>query len=203
MAKQVDAETLRGWLEAQQPVTVLDIRTVEDRGQWAIPGSVHLNAYDALRAGEAGPLADMSFPPDQPVVTVCKQQRVRFPYRAIADGEQIGIGGATITALHTPGHTLESTSYLLNDQAVFTGDTLFTKGVGRPDLHADPAGARESARAVCVTVATQGAGPEVVVLPAHASEPIAFDRRAVSARMQNLAMWLSESFATSVRGQEG
>jgi rhodanese-related sulfurtransferase len=76
MTKQIDADTLRGWLEQNRPVTVLDIRTDEDRDQWAIPGSTHLNAYEALRTGEAGPLADASFPPDRPVVTVCNAGRV-------------------------------------------------------------------------------------------------------------------------------
>jgi rhodanese-related sulfurtransferase len=42
MAKQIEAETLRDWLDAQQPVTVLDIRCDEDYAQWSIPGSVHL-----------------------------------------------------------------------------------------------------------------------------------------------------------------
>ncbi|QLE02824.1 MBL fold metallo-hydrolase [Galbibacter sp. BG1] len=55
------------------------------------------------------------------------------------DGESFKIGKVTITALHTPGHTLESTTYLLkdengNDHAIFTGDTLFLGDVGRPDL---------------------------------------------------------------------
>jgi len=76
MARQIDAETLREWLNAHQPVTVLDIRTDEDRAQWAIPGSVHLNAYDALRAGQPGALVDATFPPDRPVVTVCSAGRV-------------------------------------------------------------------------------------------------------------------------------
>ena len=40
--------------------------------------------------------------------------------------------------MRTPGHTDESTSYILNETAVFTGDTLFTNGVGRPDLNANP-----------------------------------------------------------------
>ncbi|MBK5299132.1 MAG: hypothetical protein JJE40_18420 [Vicinamibacteria bacterium] len=52
--KATDVDTLREWLEENRPVTVLDIRTDEDRGQWAIPGSIHLNAYEALRVGEAG-----------------------------------------------------------------------------------------------------------------------------------------------------
>lgn len=55
------------------------------------------------------------------------------------DGEVFKVGNITITALHTPGHTMESTSYLLKDEngkdhAVFSGDTLFLGDVGRPDL---------------------------------------------------------------------
>ncbi|MCD8414088.1 MBL fold metallo-hydrolase [Tenacibaculum dicentrarchi] len=55
------------------------------------------------------------------------------------DGEVFKIGKITITALHTPGHTMESTSYLLKDEngknhAIFSGDTLFLGDVGRPDL---------------------------------------------------------------------
>ncbi|MFC4720792.1 rhodanese-like domain-containing protein [Geojedonia litorea] len=55
------------------------------------------------------------------------------------DGERFKLGNITIKALHTPGHTLESTTYLLidengKDHAIFSGDTLFLGDVGRPDL---------------------------------------------------------------------
>ncbi len=55
------------------------------------------------------------------------------------DGQEFPLGKATIVALHTPGHTMESTTYLLRDSegkdhAIFTGDTLFLGDVGRPDL---------------------------------------------------------------------
>lgn len=55
------------------------------------------------------------------------------------DGEEFKIGKVTIKVLHTPGHTLESTTYLLLDEnkkpyCIFTGDTLFIGDVGRPDL---------------------------------------------------------------------
>lgn len=55
------------------------------------------------------------------------------------DGEEFKVGEITITALHTPGHTPESTTYLLTDAngknyCIFTGDTLFIGDVGRPDL---------------------------------------------------------------------
>jgi glyoxylase-like metal-dependent hydrolase (beta-lactamase superfamily II)/rhodanese-related sulfurtransferase len=62
-----------------------------------------------------------------------------FQAHVAADGEQFKIGDLTITTLHTPGHTLESTCYLLTDAngkdyCIFTGDTLFIGDVGRPDL---------------------------------------------------------------------
>ncbi len=55
------------------------------------------------------------------------------------DRQEFPIGKATLIALHTPGHTMESTTYLLRDEngkdhAIFTGDTLFLGDVGRPDL---------------------------------------------------------------------
>lgn len=65
--------------------------------------------------------------------------RPNFNAHVAHDGETFKVGDITITALHTPGHTLESTTYLLTDkhgkqQAIFTGDTLFLGDVGRPDL---------------------------------------------------------------------
>ena len=56
-----------------------------------------------------------------------------------ADGQKFKIGKITITVLHTPGHTMESSCFLLTDEtgketALFTGDTLFIGDVGRPDL---------------------------------------------------------------------
>ena len=56
-----------------------------------------------------------------------------------SDYEKFKLGNSTIVAIHTPGHTIESTTYLLKDtnekdHAIFTGDTLFLGDVGRPDL---------------------------------------------------------------------
>ena len=55
------------------------------------------------------------------------------------DGQEFPLGEITLVALHTPGHTMESTTYLLRDKdgkdyAIFSGDTLFLGDVGRPDL---------------------------------------------------------------------
>lgn len=65
--------------------------------------------------------------------------QTKFPVHVATDGELFKVGALTIEVLHTPGHTLESTSYLLKDEngkdhCVFTGDTLFVGDVGRPDL---------------------------------------------------------------------
>ncbi|MCU0346494.1 MAG: rhodanese-like domain-containing protein [Saprospiraceae bacterium] len=62
-----------------------------------------------------------------------------FEAHIATDGEVLKVGNITIKVLHTPGHTMESTCYLLLDEngtehAVFTGDTLFIGDVGRPDL---------------------------------------------------------------------
>jgi glyoxylase-like metal-dependent hydrolase (beta-lactamase superfamily II) len=87
--------------------------------------------------------------------------------------------------------------YVLNETAVFTGDTLFTDGVGRPDLHADPEAARQRARALFASLTRlQNLQSKTVVLPAHASEPIAFDGRAVAAKMDEIATWLSQWLAS-------
>jgi glyoxylase-like metal-dependent hydrolase (beta-lactamase superfamily II)/rhodanese-related sulfurtransferase len=288
---------LRAMLEAGQPVTVLDVRTAADRAEWAIPGSVHADAYAALKAGDPDALAGVDLPPDAPVVTVCgagrvsliaaeqlrgrgfnarslvggmkawslawnsaevplpasaarvvqvrrtgkgclsylvgsrgeaavvdasldpavyqdlaarhgwriarvldthvhadhlsraralaeatgstlhlpETGRVGFPYAPLRDGDLVAVGDARVTALRTPGHTAESTSYLL-DGALFSGDTLFLSGVGRPDLEADAEEARERARLLWASLRRLAALPhDTLVLPGHTSAPVAFD----------------------------
>jgi len=91
------------------------------------------------------------------------------------DNQVFKLGDITITALHTPGHTMESTCFLLKDMAgkdhaIFSGDTLFLGDVGRPDLaqkgnvtEADLAGfLYESLRNKVMTLAN-----DVIVYPAH------------------------------------
>lgn len=92
------------------------------------------------------------------------------------DGQEFKVGDLTIVALHTPGHTMESTTYLLKDpsgkdHAIFSGDTLFLGDVGRPDLaqkaatmtQEDLAGILyDSLRTKIMTLAD-----DVVVYPAH------------------------------------
>ncbi len=294
----IDVETLRRWLEEKRPVTVLDVRPMAERMKWSIPGSIHLNAYDALKANDPKALADAQLPYDRPVVTVCAagktslvaagllqaqgieafsleggmkawslawnvaevpitgdavrvlqvrrtgkgclsyligagdeaividasldsqvyldlaqhhgcqitsvfdthmhadhlsrtrqlakrsgaklflpdQQRVSFPFSAIRDGDTLTMPNMRLRALHTPGHTMESTCYLLNHHLLFTGDTLFPTGVGRPDLEADEQQARLRASALYHSLHKLLALPsDTLVLPGHTSSPVPFD----------------------------
>jgi glyoxylase-like metal-dependent hydrolase (beta-lactamase superfamily II) len=318
MSRQIDIDTLQDWFSAQRPVTVLDVRNAAARAQWAIPGSLHVDAYDELRAGLPGGLATVALPHDRPVVAVCnagrvsqlaadvlttrgfdawsleggmrawslawnqaalpiadpglrviqlrragkgclsylvasageavgidpslpavvyqrlvaregwtlrhvvethvhadhlsrgralaeatgaqlhlpRQQRVAFPFTPIADGQQIVVGHATITALHTPGHTDESMTYLTNG-IVFTGDTLFIRGVGRPDLHANGDEARRRAGDLFASLKKLTALPsDMLVLPGHTSESVPFDGQPLTTRMQDVRAWLGPWMAT-------
>ena len=66
------------------------------------------------------------------------QANCNFECHSAKDAEEFKVGAVTIRVLHTPGHTLESTTYLLLDElgkeyCIFSGDTLFIGDVGRPD----------------------------------------------------------------------
>jgi len=302
----IEMVILRQWLEEGRPVLVLDVRPAEERAEWAIPGSIHVDAYHALKAGDPQALASVELPKNVPVVTICGAgktsliaaeqlqargvparslkggmqawslawnaaevgvkgstarviqvrrtgkgclsylvgadgnalvidpslhpdvyrdlalrqgwrithvlethlhadhlsraralaeqsgaalrlpagHRVAAPFTPLVDGETIAIGAARLTVLHTPGHTPESSCYLLDGGALFTGDTLFLAAVGRPDLHASQAGAREKAQALYRSLQRLlQLDPGVVVLPGHTSEPIAFNGQSVAASL--------------------
>ncbi len=307
--KTIDVETLRTWLEEGVPVTVLDIRPMHERVEWSIPGSIHIDAYDALKANDPKALANVEFPGEMPVVTVCAagktslvaaellqaqgiqalsldggmkawslawntaevsvageavhvvqvrrtgkgclsyligakneamvidasldsqvyidlasksgwqitsvfdthihadhlsrsrqlaersgamlflpdQQRVGFPFTAMQDGDTLATSSMLLTALHTPGHTMESTCYLLNNYLLFTGDTLFPTGIGRPDLEADEQQARLRASALYHSLHKLLALPsDTLVLPGHTSTPVPFDGIPSAARLSQI-----------------
>jgi len=294
----ISTETLRNWLEEGHLVTVVDVRPQAERAEWSIPGSLHIDAYEALKAHDPAALTSLTLPADRPVITVCgagktsqiaaeqlaarglqvysleggmkawslawntaeiavagsavqviqvrrtgkgclsyiigvekeafvidasldpqvyldlacqhgwqitsvfdthihadhlsrtrqlarqtgaklflpDQQRVSFPVTIIRDGETLATPHLMLTALHTPGHTPESTCYLLGSQVLFTGDTLFPRGVGRPDLHTTQEDAGIRAEALYHSLHKLLSLPaETVVLPGHSSQPVPFD----------------------------
>ncbi|MGD6965783.1 MBL fold metallo-hydrolase [Rossellomorea vietnamensis] len=59
---------------------------------------------------------------------------LQFSYEPVKDGDQYEVGYSIIKALYSPGHTIGSTSYIIDDQYLLTGDILFIDSIGRPDL---------------------------------------------------------------------
>jgi len=319
MTTQIDAATLRLWLEEQRPVRLLDVRSAGDREQWSIPGSIHVAAYESLKAGQAGALDGFELLGTGPVVTVCnagrmsllaaqeldargihaisleggmkawslawntapvslplsrtrvvqirrtgkgclsylissggeglvidaslppevyvrlaeqedctirfvvdthvhadhlsrsralaeqtnavyvlpKQNRVICSFRPVVDGDTLEVGHSRLTALRTPGHTAESTCYLLDGAALFTGDTLFLAGVGRPGLQADAdkdeAQVRRRAADLHASLARLFAlDDKLSVLPGHTSEPVPFDRIPLVAQLGEVVKRLAD-----------
>src|SRR2546426_12228057 len=308
-APTISTEALRELLERGAAVTVLDVRPAAERAEWAIPGSVHVDAYDALRRGDPTALADFHPTNGRRVVTVCAAgktsmlaaerlrargldavsleggmrawslawntaelpcpgstarivqlrragkgclsypigsngdavvidasldpqvyrrvadehgwrirtvlethvhadhlsraralaadtgarlclpttDRISFEYAPVKDGDTVRVGSAGLRVFHTPGHTPESACYLLNERAVFTGDTLFLAAVGRPDLAATTEQSRSRAHVLHASLQRLVALPlETVVLPAHTSEPVAFDGQPISATLRQV-----------------
>ncbi len=100
--------------------------------------------------------------------------KTKFEAYHAKDGEEFQIGKLKLNVLHTPGHTLESTSYLLHDESgnpycVFTGDTLFVGDVGRPDLFSGNLSKEELAATMYDTLQTKikTLPDHVIVYPAH------------------------------------
>jgi glyoxylase-like metal-dependent hydrolase (beta-lactamase superfamily II) len=98
------------------------------------------------------------------------QDRVRFPFTVIEDGHMITFGNARLHTISAPGHTMESTCYYLNGEALFTADTLFLSGVGRPDLNASTEEAEGRARILYRSLRRLcGLPANVLVFPGHFS----------------------------------
>jgi hypothetical protein len=131
----------------------------------------HIHADHLSRSRQLAELAGATF-------YLPTQQRVAFPFTGLHDSDVVSIGTAQLVALHTPGHTLESTCYLLNSRVLFTGDTLFLAAVGRPDLEANPDKAHKRAQLLYESLQRLlTLAPDTLVLPGHTSTPPAFDGR--------------------------
>lgn len=98
-----------------------------------------------------------------------------YDIHSAKDGEVLQLGKVSIKVLHTPGHTLESVTYLLRDEtgkdhAIFSGDTLFLGDVGRPDLAIKSDLTKEDLAAMLFDSLRNKIMPladDVIVYPAH------------------------------------
>jgi glyoxylase-like metal-dependent hydrolase (beta-lactamase superfamily II) len=154
---------------------------VEDRG-WRITRvlDTHVHADHLSRSRRLAEMIGATFymPEDAPV---------SYPFCGLADGNVLEVGSAKLEVIRTPGHTPESTSYLLDRRVLFTGDTLFLSAVGRPDLDGTPEVARRRARELYRSLRRLFAlDPETLVLPGHTGEPVAFDGEPIRARLSEV-----------------
>jgi glyoxylase-like metal-dependent hydrolase (beta-lactamase superfamily II) len=317
MIQEIDVRTLQEWLADGKPVMVLDVRPAQDRDLWWIPESQHVDAYESLKEGSLGALADIKLPEDQLVVTVCGigrastkaaemlaaqrgiramtlrggmkawslawnmasrsfgsveitqvrrtgkgclsylisngteaavidpsvepevyqslaqnkgarirtvldthihadhlsrarllaqksgaelllpfQHRVRYPHKSVTEGDRLSLGAISIDVLSTPGHTDESVTYRIPEVGLFTGDTLFLAGVGRPDLHADGPATEARARTLFRSLTRLASlDTRLLVFPGHTSEPVSFDGKLLASPVggvvSRLGDWLS------------
>jgi glyoxylase-like metal-dependent hydrolase (beta-lactamase superfamily II)/rhodanese-related sulfurtransferase len=296
--KTINVETLQRWLEERRPMIVVDVRRNADYAESHIPGSINVDAYDALRAGDPEAMSGIEIPEAMPVVAVCAMgwtsvlaarqleqrgvealsleggmqawslawnragvpipgstaeviqirrtgkgclsyvaasngeaividpslpveayvdlgrqrgwsiravldthvhadhlsraralaertgaelvlppnERVRYAFKKLADQEVLTFGASSVIAMSTPGHTPESTTYVLDRVAAFTGDTLFLSAVGRPDLHKSAGQTRLAARDLYQSIGRiMALGPDTIILPGHAAPPVPFD----------------------------
>jgi glyoxylase-like metal-dependent hydrolase (beta-lactamase superfamily II) len=152
------------------------LRLAEERG-WNIRAvlDTHVHADHVSRGRE---LAERAGAP----LLLPALSRVNFPFQPLREGDRLAIGAATITVLETPGHTQESVSYRLGEAILFTGDTLFLGGVGRPDLEAGSGEALERAQLLHRSLTRILRLPEpTLILPGHVDRPVPFDGRPMAA----------------------
>ena len=142
---------------------------------------IHADYLSGARAAAARWQVPYFLHPDD-AVSPYDQKPGKLTFQALRDGDTIAFGRATLRAAHVPGHTLGSIALLADDGLALTGDFLFVKSVGRPDL----AGRSESwAKLLWQSLerVRQTWPGDLLVLPAHyASEGERRADRAVAAR---------------------
>lgn len=113
---------------------------------------------------------------------------VTFPYRKLQENEDIRIGGThiQIKPIYSPGHTIGSTTLLVDQQYLLTGDILFVESIGRPDLAGKAEDWVSDLRNTLYETYVQ-LPKDLVVLPAHFGKPGEMDEKgSVQERLGNL-----------------
>jgi glyoxylase-like metal-dependent hydrolase (beta-lactamase superfamily II)/rhodanese-related sulfurtransferase len=301
MEKIITVKELQEKLDKNESVFILDVRPIDQRNEWKIADSVHVDAYKRLNAGDESALDIVQIPQDSIVVTVCAAGRtsllasnllqrkgvqaysleggmkawnyawntaaiqlgnskviqvrraakgvlsyvigsggeavvidaalepkvyqeiarengwlikyvmdthvhadfvsrtrdlamasgaqhlliadakVAFDFIAVEHGDKITFGSSRIEFIHTPGHTWESTTFKLDNNSIFTGDTLFIDGIGRPDLKADKNEGIEKSKALYKSRKLLiSLDSKMLVLPAHTSGTVSFNNKLIA-----------------------
>jgi glyoxylase-like metal-dependent hydrolase (beta-lactamase superfamily II)/rhodanese-related sulfurtransferase len=113
--------------------------------------------------------------------------KVIFNFESIIDTTIFELGNIKIKVIKTPGHTLESTTFLIDDKVLLTGDTLFINGVGRPDLKANNNETLEKAKSLYKSIQILLALDEnIIVLPSHTNQAVDFDNKPIKSTIGDI-----------------
>ena len=106
--------------------------------------------------------------------------KVNFSFEPITSTTGFQLGAIKINVIQTPGHTNESISLLVDDKLVLTGDTLFTNGIGRPDLKSTEAETLQKAKSLYHSLQKLlMLDDSIIVLPSHTNKPVDFDGKPI------------------------
>ncbi len=112
---------------------------------------------------------------------------VAFDFKPIEEKTVFQMGNIEINALKTAGHTLESTTFNIENKVLLTGDTLFTNGVGRPDLKTDTEGSKQRGKLLYQSLQTLlSFDDDTIVLPSHTSQPVEFDNKPIKTTLKQV-----------------
>ena len=146
---------------------VQDARALGAETTYAIDTHVHADHISGTRQLAATTDADVVVP--KPAA----ERGIEYDteYRTVANGDELTVGNTEIEVVHTPGHTSGMTVYRVDD-ALFTGDGLFTESVARPDLEDGADGAAEAAGRLYETLHEKilPLPDETIGVPTHFSE---------------------------------
>jgi glyoxylase-like metal-dependent hydrolase (beta-lactamase superfamily II)/rhodanese-related sulfurtransferase len=117
-----------------------------------------------------------------------ENDRANLSFSPIRDGDEIPNGEMGLKVIHTPGHTGESVCLLAEEEILFTGDTIFVDGLGRPDLEKGNEGAEEGANLLYQSLHKKvlTLSENIMILPGHHGKPISFDGRPIEASLKDL-----------------
>lgn len=112
---------------------------------------------------------------------------VDYSYIPLKDGEILKFGDSQLKVMNTPGHTWESTSFIIDDSIILTGDTLFTDGIGRPDLKSDDQETLNKTLALYQSLMKiKSLADATLLFPAHASKSIEIGQAIIVEDLQQL-----------------
>ncbi|PAD37147.1 MBL fold metallo-hydrolase [Terribacillus saccharophilus] len=115
-------------------------------------------------------------------------EEVQFSYEPLEEGKDLQVGGATVRvqSVYSPGHTIGSTSLIVDDKYLLTGDILFVESIGRPDLAGKAGDWADDLRNTLYNT-YERLNDELIVLPAHFSNTSELgDNGAVQAKLGDL-----------------